>query len=190
MVREVAEELSRLHGVEVVAALGFENSYALAMPRALAETLGVRSLSDLARRAPKLEIGGDYEFFARPEWRALVERYGFSFARQRSMDSSLMYSAAAHGDVDVISAFSTDARIDAFDLVVLDDEAGVIPPYDALLLVRADLLEEAPDLAAALRQLDGQISVERMRALNGEVDREGRSPETVGKELARGLSRP
>ena len=141
----------------------------------------------LARHSGGLEIGGDYEFFARPEWEALVARYGYAFARQRSMDSSLMYGAAANGDVDVISAFSTDARIDAFDLVVLDDDAGVIPPYDALVLVRGALRDEAPDLVAALERLDGAIPVARMRALNGAVDRDGRTPEAVGRELARSL---
>ncbi len=187
VLREVRDLLARDHGIQVLAALGFENTYALATRRALADRLGVRRFSDLAPHAPQLEIGGDYEFFARPEWEALVARYGFQFARRRSMDSSLMYGAAATGEVDVISAFSTDARIDAFDLVVLEDDAGVIPPYDALILARDPLVRAAPDVAAALRRLDGSISVEQMRALNGEVDRQRRSPEAVGRELARSL---
>ncbi len=188
VVDEVARALDDDHGIHVAAALGFENTYALAIRRDLAERLGVRRLSELARHSPELEIGGDYEFFVRPEWQALVARYGFAFGRQRSMDSSLMYGAAATGDVDVISAFSTDARIDAFDLVVLEDDAGVIPPYDALVLVRGALRDEAPDLVAALEALDGAIDVGRMRALNGAVDRDGRSPESVGRELARALA--
>lgn len=190
VLRQVTEQLSREHGIEVVAALGFENSYVLAMRRELALRLGVKSLSDLVRQSAQLEIGGDYEFFSRPEWAALVERYRFRFALERSMDSSLMYTAVANAEVDVISAFSTDARIDAFDLVVLEDDAAVIPPYDALVLARADLLREAPELETALRALEGRISVERMRALNGEVDRAGRSPEAVGRELARSLGAP
>lgn len=183
----VSRELLERHGVRVAAALGFENTYALAMPRSAAKTRGVMTLSELAGIASELEIGGDYEFFVRPEWEDLVATYGFSFRKKRSMDSSLMYGAAASGEVDVISAFSTDGRIAAFDLQVLDDDRRVIPPYDALVLVRDSFWRERRDLAARLEHLSGTISGEQMRRLNYEVDAEGRSPVAVGRECAEQL---
>jgi osmoprotectant transport system permease protein len=176
---EVESWLSREHGIAVACALGFENAYALAMRRTQANQLRIRRIGDLTSRAGSLSIGGDYEFFARAEWRALRERYHLAFARQRSMDSSLMYQAVAQGDVDVISAFSTEGRIAALDLVILDDERGAIPPYDALVLVSKRLQREHPEAVAALRALAGRIDEERMRRMNLEVDADGKSPNSV-----------
>ena len=88
VLREVREALARDHGVRVVAALGFENTYALAMRRDLAKRLGVKRFSDLARHAPDLKLGSDYEFFDRPEWYTLRETYGLKFEKLVSMDST------------------------------------------------------------------------------------------------------
>ena len=87
-----------------------------------ARELGVARISDLARGAPGLEIGGDYEFFARAEWRSLVDAYRLAFRAERAMDPSLMYRALDAREVDVISAYSTDGRIAAHGLVVLEDD--------------------------------------------------------------------
>jgi len=178
----VKRELRERFGIEVAAALGFENTYALAMPRSRAQEIGVAKLGDLARVAPRLELGADYEFLARPEWRALVSAYGFAFGATRSMDPSLMYQAAAAGEVDVISAFSTDGRIGAFDLVVLEDERGVIPPYDALVLAGDRLVRERPELLHALAALESAIDAGAMRRMNDAVDREGRAPADVARD--------
>ncbi|MEW6273016.1 MAG: ABC transporter permease/substrate-binding protein, partial [Thermodesulfobacteriota bacterium] len=183
-VAEVARFLRERDGVELVADLGFENAYALAMRAADADRLGIATIADLARHAPGMTIGGDYEFFSRPEWRALRETYGLRFAEQRSMDASLMYQAAALGEVDVISAFSTDGRIAALELRVLDDDRAAIPPYDAVVLASARLAREHAEVVAALRELAGTIDATRMRAANLEVDERGRSPREVGRELA------
>ena len=177
----VSRFLRQRHGVSVVGALGFENACALAMGRKQAEKLGIRKISDLARHAPALSIGGDYEFFGRAEWRSLRTRYGLEFAAQRSMDSSLMYQAVEHGNVDVISAFSTDGRIAALDLVVIDDDRGAIPPYDALILANARLERRFPEVIDALRKLVNNIDGDTMRRLNLAVDGIGESPKTVAK---------
>jgi osmoprotectant transport system permease protein len=184
---EVGRFLSEQHGVEVAGTLGFENAYALAMRRQQAEQAGIRSIGDLTAQARRLVIGGDYEFFGRPEWIAIRDTYRLTFAAQRTMDSSLMYQAVAGGDVDVISAFSTDGRIAAFDLLVLEDERGAIPPYDAVILAGPRLVRERPDVVAALRQLAGTIDVERMRRMNLAVDQDGASPATVADAFRREL---
>jgi osmoprotectant transport system permease protein len=176
---EVGAFLRERHSVDLVGALGFENAYALAMRRDRAEALGVRGIGDLAPYAPRLEIGGDYEFFARPEWAAVEQTYGLAFDTERSMDAALMYQAAANGEVDVISAFSTDGRIAAYDLVVLDDERGAIPPYDAVILAGPRLARDHPETLAALRQLAGTIDADRMRRMNLAVDQGGASPSEV-----------
>ena len=184
---EVSRFLREEHGVEVAGALGFENAYALAMRRQQAEDTGIRGIGDLTAYARQMVIGGDYEFFGRPEWIAVRDGYQLTFASQRTMDSSLMYQAVAGGQVDVISAFSTDGRIAALDLVVLEDGQGAIPPYDALILAGPRLVRERPDVVAALRQLSGTIDAEHMRRMNLAVDQDGDTPATVAASFLREL---
>jgi osmoprotectant transport system permease protein len=181
---EVGSFLSREHGIEMVGALGFENAYALTMRRTQAAEMGIRRIGDLAPHARRLAIGGDYEFFDRPEWRSIRETYSLRFREQRSMDPSLMYQAVASGQVDLIGAFSTDGRIAALDLVVLDDERAAIPPYDAVMLAGPRLVRERPDVLAALRALTGAIDADRMRQMNRAVDQDGLTPDRVAGEFA------
>jgi len=180
---EVGGYLADHDHITLIGSLGFENAYALAMRRGDAERLGVRRISDLVPHAAALTIGGDYEFFSRPEWAAIRDRYHLEFAGQRSMDPSLMYQAAAQGEVDVISAFSTDGRIDAFDLVVLEDDRGAIPPYDAIVLAGSRMTRRHPEAIEALRGLIGRIDAAAMRRMNLAVDRGGDSPATVASQF-------
>jgi osmoprotectant transport system permease protein len=168
---EVGEWLRKERGIRMLGGLGFENAYALAMTKKRAGELGVRTIADLARHAPQLAIGGDYEFFDRPEWRALREAYGLRFRQQRQMDSTFMYGAVANGEVDVISAFSSDGRVARYELVVLDDPRQSIPPYDAILMLSPQQADNA-DLSRALTPLLNRIDVELMRAANLRADRE------------------
>jgi osmoprotectant transport system permease protein len=179
----VRDYLRETHDITLVGALGFENAYALAMRASHARALGIDRISALPPHAPQLEIAGDYEFFARPEWKALVDAYGFTFGKRRSMDSALMYQAVAGEQVDVISAFSTDGRITAFDLTVLEDDRHAIPPYDAIILVGARLVREEPQAVAALGELVGTIDATTMREMNRAVDRDGRSPAAVAADF-------
>src|SRR5205085_6518561 len=105
--------------------------------RPRAEALGLRSLADLTRAAPQLQLGADLEFLTRPEWRSVQGRYGLSFAGQRSYSPTFMYRAIADGSADVITAFSSDGRIAALDLLTLADPRRALPRYDAVLLVTA-----------------------------------------------------
>lgn len=164
--------LASVHGVRSLGALGFENAYALAVRRETAARLGLRTLADLAAH-PELAIGGDYEFFGRPEWTSLRHAYGLRFAREASFDPALLYEALARGEVDVISAFSSDGRIAAYDLVVLDDPAAALPPYDAMMLLGRRVASDAR-LTCALAGLT--IDVDRMRRANAMVDRDGKTP--------------
>jgi osmoprotectant transport system permease protein len=184
---EVEDFLREEHGIALVARLGFENTYALAVRSDLAKARELENLSDLAKISQDLSIGGDLEFFARTEWKALVATYGFRFREKRTMDPALMYQAAALGEVDAISAFSTDGRIAAYELAVLDDDRGVIPPYDTILLARPGFEEEFPGVSSALRRLEGRISAEAMREANLGVDRDERSPAAVARDLAAAL---
>lgn len=189
LLAEVQAYLRDAAGITLVGPLGFENAYALAMRNADAARLGIRTIADLAVHARRMTIGGDYEFFARPEWAAVRGTYGLSFASQRTMDPSLMYQAAAEGSVDVIAAFSTDGRIVALDLRVLEDDRGAIPPYDAVILAGRTLVARHPEAVAALARLRGTIDADRMRRLNLAVDARGESPAAVARRALEGAER-
>ncbi|MAP95431.1 MAG: ABC transporter permease [Ponticaulis sp.] len=173
MFGETSAFLMAEHNVLALGRLGFENAYVLAISEANANQLGVQSIGDLAGKAD-VSIGGDVEFFARPEWLRVRDAYGLDGLRTRGMDSTFMYSAARDREVDVITAYTTDGRIDAFDLILLDDPLGALPPYDAFILISPENLDNLP-LQQALSELNNAISAELMRQANGKVDIEGRS---------------
>jgi osmoprotectant transport system permease protein len=145
--------------------LGFENAYALVMPRKRAGALGIRSIADLAARAPTLSIAGDYEFFSRPEWAALRKAYGLAFRAQRTMQPDFMYAAVASGEVDVIAGYTSDGLIAKYDLVVLDDVKHAIPPYDAVVLLAPKRAGDEA-LHGVLKPLLGRIDIADMREAN------------------------
>jgi osmoprotectant transport system permease protein len=171
MLAETQAWLEREHGIVMLGSLGFENAYGLAMRRDRAEQLGVATIADLAALAAELSIGGDLEFFSRPEWAALQAAYGLEFASRREFEPTFMYRAVTDGEVDVISAFTSDGRIAAENLLVLADPAGAILPYDAIVLIAR---KRASDdvLRRALTPLIDAIPLALMQEANYRVDRE------------------
>ena len=171
------------HNIRNLGPLGFENAYALAMRRDQAEALNITSIADLARQSHGMRIGGDYEFFGRPEWATLRDTYNLAFTDTVSMDSSIMYQSVAQDDVQVIAAFSSDGRIAAYDLVVLDDPRRAIPPYDAILLLGPTVADDVR-VIEALQPLVGRIDIQLMQQANQMVDGERRSQSAAARWLA------
>jgi osmoprotectant transport system permease protein len=172
--------LAHEHGIRSLGPLGFENAYALATKRATSDKLGLRTLRDLSRVAPELGIAADYEFFGRPEWAAVKRMYGLEPARTTTFDPALLYDAIARSDVDVIAAFSSDGRIAADDLVVLEDPENALPSYDAMILLGPRVASDRR-VACALGAL--HIPVERMRRANAMVDRDHVTPSAAAAWL-------
>jgi osmoprotectant transport system permease protein len=165
LLAELGETLAARDKVTLLGQLGFENAYALVMPRKRAEALGIRSITDLAAHAGDMSIAGDYEFFSRPEWAGIRKAYGLNFRQQRQMQPDFMYAAAASGEVDVIAGYTSDGLIAKYDLVVLDDPKHAIPPYDAVVLLSPKRADDAK-LRAALQPLLGKIDISAMREAN------------------------
>ena len=185
---EVEAWLAHEHQIRSLGPLGFENAYALAIKRSVAESLGVRSIRDLAAHAPRLTLGGDYEWFGRGEWAAVRTTYDLRFSRTATFDPTLLYDAVARGEVDVISAFSSDGRIATNDLVTLADSAHALPPYDAMILLASRIADD-PRVICALAPLRMAITVERMRKANEMVDRatDKRDPAAAAAWLLEGV---
>ncbi len=187
---QMAQWLKRTRGIRYVGPLGFENAYAFAMRRDKADALHISTLTDLAPYAAQMKIGGDFEIFSRPEWRSVERVYGLKFALERQYQANFMYRALVSGDVDVISAFSSDGRIAQYGLKLLGDPKGALPPYDAVLLVSPAHAQDAR-LMHALAPLLGAISLPAMQRANLMVDRDvdKRSPQDVAQDLDRTIPR-
>ena len=189
MLIEIASYLMVEHGVITLGRLGFENAYAVAMRRERARELGIRDIGDLAAVSERLTLASDPEFFGRPEWSRLREVYHLDGLVTRGMDSTFMYGAVRNGEVDAITAYSTDGRIAAFDLVVLGDPRQALPPYDAVLLL-SPKSGHNPQLVRTLLPLINHISDDLMRSANKLVDIDGLSVEESAARLRRWVTGP
>ncbi len=184
---KLLEELKTIlakQNITLLGELGFENAYALVMPKQRSEALGIRSIADLASHAATLSIAGDYEFFSRPEWAALQKAYGLAFRSQRTMQPDFMYAAVASGEVDVIAGYTSDGLIAKYGLTVLDDPKHAIPPYDAIVLLAPRRANDQA-LQAALKPLLGRIDIADMREANlrASGNDAASSPEAVARWL-------
>lgn len=192
--REVLDLVrSELHARDSVACLdpfGFENTFAILMRREQAEKLGIRRISDLRTHQTELRAGFGPEFMNRPDgYPGLVRAYGLAFANApREMDRNLLYQALRGDSLDLAAGDSTDGRIAAFDLVQLEDDRRYFPPYEAVPLVREEVLASMPELRDALNRLAGKIDAATMRDLNRQVDEYKKRPEEVAHDFLHRLS--
>jgi osmoprotectant transport system permease protein len=165
--QEIRDALGKF-GVGITESLGFNNAYALIMRRSEAQRLGVRTIGDL-RKHPELKIGLTHEFLDRRDgWQPLRERYALPQQSVIGIDHALGYAALANGSINVKDAYSTDAKIEENDLVVLEDDLRFFPKYDAVFLFR---LSTSPAAISALRRLEGTLDEKRMIRLNAEAER-------------------
>ena len=174
-------------GLTIGNSLGFNNTYALAVRREMSERLGLHSISDLEGH-PELEAAFSSGFTDRDDgWPGLKARYGLELAHVRVMEHALTYEALAAGEVDVIDIYSTDGKLERLDLAILADDRSFFPDYQAVLLVREDLVERFPRTWQALeKELEGQIDEGRMSHLNALADLDGKDfPHVVAEFFGR-----
>ncbi len=179
-------------GLTLLPRLGFNNTFAILVRGEDAKRLGLKTVSDLAaslRLRPEVtgsaearwKAGFGYEFLERPDgFKGLSAAYGLQFRdAPRVMDLNLIYRAVAAGEVDVTAGDATSGLIDALGLVALDDDRRYFPVYDAAPVARAAMLLKYPQVAGALRGLEGRLSATEMRKMNRAVDEERQEPAVV-----------
>jgi len=168
-------------GIVVLFKLGFENAYGIAVQESFAETNNLTTISDLAPFAANMSFGSDLVFHERPDGLPNINlTYNITFGEILPMQPTLMYDAIKNGEVDAIPPYTTDSRIDSYNLRVLEDDKGALPPYEAILLISADLAEDL-NFTSALSQLDGIISAEEMRAMNAQWDIDLQNEQDIAK---------
>ena len=190
---QIAEER---HDVRLLEKLGFDNTYAIAVPQAIAEEYGLETVSDLVPVADQLVFGAEHEFFTLEgsmKYGPFTEFYGLKFKSTAPVDVSLKYSAIQQGSFDVTEVYATDGLNRKAGLKVLEDDRSFFPDYNGALLVREDTFERfadtAPNLEEVLNLLAGQIANEDMVEMTYQVDVLGRTVDDVAREflVSRGL---
>jgi osmoprotectant transport system substrate-binding protein len=161
------------------------NTQALAMTEEKADELGIRTISDFAAQAEDLVLIGPPEFEVREDGLpGLREAYGdFNLEEYKAVDAGLRYKGLIDGEADVAVAFGTDGEISAYNLVVLEDDQNLFPPYQIAPIVSQSALDQNPGIADALNQLSPLLNDGVMRQLNYEVSGNQREPAEVAREF-------
>jgi osmoprotectant transport system substrate-binding protein len=185
----VFETVRRLYAqrykIRVEPGLGFEDTFAMVVRGAEAESMGLKTISDAVPHAPKMHLGVGYEFEERPDGlHGLETVYGLTFAGDpRLMDLGLLYRALSNRQVDMVAGNSTDGPIRALGFVALADDKHYFPPYEAVPLVREDSLGRHPGMQVAMDRLRGAVTADEVRGMNNAVDGEHRDVAEVVREF-------
>ncbi|WP_373454628.1 osmoprotectant ABC transporter substrate-binding protein [Heyndrickxia sporothermodurans] len=164
---------------------GFANSYAFTVTKDFAEKNKITKVSQLEPMVKDLSLGVDNSWLKRKGdgYEGFVKAYGFEFGETYPMQIGLVYKAVQSGKMDVVLAYTTDGRINAYNLQVLEDDKHFFPPYDASPVARNDVLKKHPELKEILQKLVGKISTKKMQQLNYESDGKMKEPSTVAKKF-------
>lgn len=164
---------------------GFANTYAFMVRREDAEKYGLETVSDLEEYADEFSVGVDNTWLNREGdgYNAFKEIYGFEFPELYPMTIGLVYSAVSSGEVDVVLGYSTDGRIISEDLVVLEDDKRLFPPYDGAAVATNEAREAFPELDGIFQKLANTISDETMQELNFQSDQYLLEPQVVAERF-------
>ena len=153
-------------GIGLGGDLGFNDNYGLVMQKSRADALNIHKISDLATH-PDLKVGVSHEFLGRQDgWQPLAAKYGLTMQNVSGIDHSLAYLALKSGQIGLTEAYTTDAEIAEYHLVVLEDDRNYFPKYHAVFVYRLDMPQKAVE---ALRTLEGTIPEAKMIAMNAEA---------------------
>ena len=163
--------------------MAYQNTYAVVVPKKIAQEYGLKTISDLKKVEGQLKAGFTLEFNDREDGnKGLQKVYGLHL-QVATMEPALRYRAIKAGDIQITDAYSTDAELARYDLVVLEDDKHLFPPYQGAPLMKAELLEKHPELEAVLNKLAGKITESQMSQLNYQVGVEGKSAVEVAREF-------
>ncbi|GGG08251.1 glycine betaine ABC transporter substrate-binding protein [Paenibacillus abyssi] len=184
VLQQAKEGFDEFYGFHWFEPYGFENTYAFTVREDLAEQENLEKISDVKPIADRMALGVDTTWLERDAdgYRGFQREYDFAFGKTLPMEVALVYRAVASQDVDIVLAYSTDPRIKEYNLRSLADDKQFFPPYDAVPVIRNDVLEAHPELNEIISLLAGKIDVDTMIALNYEVDVNKRNERKVAEE--------
>ena len=189
---EVEKGLMEQDGIGIAARLGFRDDYAIALHTDWMKENNVVTISDLEPFADDLSLGTDPEFASRADGLPQIDKiYGFTFGKVRQMQPTLMYEAIKSNQVDAIGAYTTDSRVDMYELSIAEDDKGALPPYDAVIIDRKEFMENE-ELMQIFKKLEGQIDTDTMRRLNKLYDIDKKEAADIAKDylVEKGFIKP
>lgn len=161
----------------------FNDTYALAVPQKFAGENNLMKISDLEKIKDKIKAGFTREFNDREDgYKGLKKLYGFELPDIKEFEPKLRYVAIQNGDINLIDAYSTDSELAKYNLVVLEDDKKLFPPYQGAPLLRKDTLKKYPQLETILGKLQNKITDAEMREMNYEVGVDGKRAEDIARE--------
>ncbi|CAG9613713.1 hypothetical protein BACCIP111899_02932 [Bacillus rhizoplanae] len=176
--------LEQKYNMKLLKPMKYNNTYALAVPKQIAEQYNIKTISDLKNVSSQMKAGFTLEFADREDgYKGIQKLYNIQFPNLKTMEPKLRYSAVQSGDVNVIDAYSTDSELQQYGLQVLEDDKGLFPPYQGAPLLREETLKKYPEIEKSLNKLAGKITDEEMRKMNYEVNVEGKAAENVAHEF-------
>ncbi|MEK5333018.1 MULTISPECIES: osmoprotectant update ABC transporter permease/substrate-binding subunit OpuFB [unclassified Lysinibacillus] len=160
----------------------YNNTYALAVSKQMAETYQLQTISDIKAIQDTIKAGFTLEFNDREDgYLGIQKRYGINIASITTMEPKLRYQAIQSDNIDLLDAYSTDSELRQYDLTVLIDDQQLFPPYQGAPLLRKETLEKYPELEKVLGKLANQITDDEMREMNYQVNVEGKNIEDVAR---------
>ena len=161
----------------------YNNTYAIAVSKKFADENNLKTISDLAKVKDKIKAGFTREFNDREDgYPGLKKLYNFEIPDIKEFEPKLRYVAVQSGDINLIDAYSTDAELAQYNMVVLKDDKHLFPPYQGSPMMREETLKKYPELKNILEKLSGKISDEEMSSMNYRVSVKGEKAEDVARE--------
>lgn len=184
MFKMTSDQMKAKHNINLLNPFGFNNTYVLAVTKEIANKYHLKTMTDLTRISHNLRFGCTPEFAARIDGLPGIEKiYGTKFKSVHNFSGTLMYTAITSGEVDVITAFSTDGLLAKYDLVLLKDDKYFFPPYFMAPFVNGETNKDYPEIAKALEKLHNAIDDATMQKLNYEVVEKGRDRAEVARSF-------
>ncbi|GAB3268827.1 glycine betaine ABC transporter substrate-binding protein [Arthrobacter pigmenti] len=187
---EAVRKADKKNGLTWLPPAPLNNTYALAVRSEAVEKLdGISKLSEIKDLPVKERTFCiESEFNSRSDgMNPMLKHYGMERGSPQGVpndnigiyDTGAVYSATDNGECNFGEVFTTDGRIDALGLTVLEDDKNFFPAYNAAPVINAETLKEFPQIADVFAQISPELTSDVMRKLNGKVDVQGEQPAQV-----------
>lgn len=180
---QAKQSLEKKYDMTMLKPMKYNNTYALAVKKDFAKKYNIKTIGDLQKVEDKIKPGFTMEFKDRPDgYKAVAKAYDLDLSNIKQMEPKLRYTAVEKGDINLIDAYSTDAELKQYDMVVLDDDKHVFPPYQGAPMFKEKFLKDHPEIKKPLNKLENKISDEEMQEMNYKVTVKNEDPYKVTKQ--------
>ncbi|UTH03034.1 ABC transporter permease/substrate-binding protein [Macrococcoides canis] len=180
--QQANESLKKKYDMALLKPMKYNNTYALAVKKSYAEEHNLKTISDLKKVKDDIRVGFTLEFNDRNDgYKGIQKKYNIKFNNVKTMEPKIRYQAIDQNKIDLMDAYSTDAELKKYDMVVLKDDKHLFPPYQGAPLLKQSTIYKHPEVVDALNTLSGKITDEEMQKMNYEVAYNNKTPESVAK---------